>query len=53
MTFPRGSGAVGCSAVRISLVVLGLEVSPFPELVLVLNVDLGHWIKQQWQWCGL
>jgi hypothetical protein len=37
---------VGSSAVRISLMVFRLEVSPFPELVLVLNVDLGHGIKR-------
>jgi hypothetical protein len=48
MTFPRGSGTVGSSAVRISLVVFRLEMSPFPELVLVLDVDLGHGIKQWW-----
>jgi hypothetical protein len=52
MAFPCGSGTVGSSAVRVSLVVFRLEVSPFPELVLVLNIDLGHGIKQRW-WCGL
>jgi len=53
MTFPCGSGTVSSSAVRISLVVFRLEVSPFPEVVLVLNVDLGHGIKQQWFRCDL
>ena len=48
MAFPHGSGTVGSSAVRISVVVFGLEVSPFPELVLVLDVDLGHGVKQHW-----
>ena len=53
MTFPRGASTVRSSAVRISLVVFGLEVSPLPELVLVLDVNLGHGIKQQWWWCDL
>ncbi|UPM51373.1 hypothetical protein MY494_06400 [Synechococcus sp. A10-1-5-1] len=46
MAFPCGSGTVSSSAVRISLVVFRLEVSPLPELVLVLDVDLGHGIKR-------
>ena len=45
MTFPRGSGTVSSSAVRVSLVVFRLEVSPFTELVVVLDIDLGHGIK--------
>ncbi|EAR17325.1 hypothetical protein WH7805_10403 [Synechococcus sp. WH 7805] len=42
MAFPFGSSTVCSSAVRITFVVFGLEVSPSPELILVLDVDIDH-----------
>jgi hypothetical protein len=34
---------------RITFIVFGLEVSPSPELILVLDIDLGH-DATSWFW---
>ena len=49
MTFPCGSCAVRGRAIGITFVVFGLQVSPSPELILVLDIDLGH-DATSWFW---
>ncbi|QNI87346.1 hypothetical protein SynROS8604_00686 [Synechococcus sp. ROS8604] len=49
MAFPGRSCAVRGRAIRITFIVFGLEVSPSPELILVLDIDLGH-DATSWFW---
>ena len=49
MTFSCGSCAVSSRAICVTFVVFGLGLSPSPELILVLDIDLGH-DATSWFW---